>query len=277
MRLAVSERRAQQLMSGGHGAINQDGPWGGSSGHASRDRVCGLDPVIYPTNDIFEDGPKGSLDHLLARLHGGIEKADNDTRGKQFEHICQWILEYVPEFADELEQVWSWADWPGCNGERDCGIDLVARHKDGSLWAVQATCYRGSIPRNELAKFIANSGRRAFGFKHKLLIATTDGLSPTARNELSAHGIHTHMLTALRAHEIEWPESPRALIPPDPEPMLPRDHQVDALEDVVAGLEAHGKGKLIMPCGTGKTATSLFIAEFLGAGRILVALPSLAL
>src|SRR5206468_901279 len=83
----------------------------------------------------FQDGPPGSIDHLLARLHGGTDKADNDTRGKQFEHVCQWIVEYIPEFADELDQVWPWQDWPGSSGERDCGIDLVARHRDGSLWA----------------------------------------------------------------------------------------------------------------------------------------------
>src|SRR5262245_10123890 len=104
------------------------------------------------TNDIFEDGPRGSPDHLLARLHGGVEKADNPDnhiRGKQFEHVCHWILEFVPEFADELEEVVPWPEWSGNMGEDDCGVDLVARHKDGTLWAVQAKCYQGSLPRNE--------------------------------------------------------------------------------------------------------------------------------
>ena len=46
-----------------------------------------------------------------------------------------------------------------------------------------------------------------------------------------------------------------------------RPHQERALEDVREGLADHDRGKLIMACGTGKTFTSLQIAEDLvGAG-----------
>src|SRR6185312_14952976 len=37
------------------------------------------------------------------------------------------------------------------------------------------------------------------------------------------------------------------------------------------------RGRLIMPCGTGKSLTAFFIAEALDARNILVAVPSLAL
>ena len=40
-----------------------------------------------------------------------------------------------------------------------------------------------------------------------------------------------------------------------------RPHQQEALEKVIAGLQTHDRGKLIMACGTGKTFTSLKIAE----------------
>jgi predicted ribosomally synthesized peptide with SipW-like signal peptide len=39
----------------------------------------------------------------------------------------------------------------------------------------------------------------------------------------------------------------------------------------------NSRGKLIMPCGTGKSLTSYWIAEVLNARSILVAVPSLAL
>jgi predicted helicase len=64
-----------------------------------------------------------------------------------------------------------------------------------------------------------------------------------------------------------------------PCPRLPRPHQVEA----VAAARAHyldqgaARGRLIMPCGTGKSLTAFWIAEALDARNILVAVPSLAL
>ncbi|WP_208439076.1 DEAD/DEAH box helicase family protein, partial [Bartonella vinsonii] len=57
------------------------------------------------------------------------------------------------------------------------------------------------------------------------------------------------------------------------------DHQKEALEAVCEGLKEADRGKLIMACGTGKTFTSLKIAEQLaGTGkRVLFLVPSLAL
>ncbi len=58
-----------------------------------------------------------------------------------------------------------------------------------------------------------------------------------------------------------------------------RPHQQTALRQVVAGLQTTDRGKLIMACGTGKTFTSLKIAETLaGNGKtVLFLVPSLAL
>ncbi len=58
-----------------------------------------------------------------------------------------------------------------------------------------------------------------------------------------------------------------------------RAHQQNALAAVVNGLQTADRGKLIMACGTGKTFTSLKIAETLaGAGkRVLFLVPSLSL
>ena len=48
---------------------------------------------------------------------------------------------------------------------------------------------------------------------------------------------------------------------------------------MLAGFEEHDRGQLILPCGTGKTAVTLWIAEQqvgLG-GRVLYLVPSIAL
>ncbi len=58
-----------------------------------------------------------------------------------------------------------------------------------------------------------------------------------------------------------------------------RPHQEEAIKKVCEGLKEADRGKLIMACGTGKTFTSLKIAETIaGKGkRVLFLVPSLAL
>ena len=57
----------------------------------------------------------------------------------------------------------------------------------------------------------------------------------------------------------------------------PRLHQEEAIHGVLKGLKKQDRGQLIMPCGTGKTLTSIWIRERIKAGRTLVLLPSLNL
>ena len=58
-----------------------------------------------------------------------------------------------------------------------------------------------------------------------------------------------------------------------------RPHQKRALEDVVSKFKTAERGKLIMACGTGKTFTSLRIAEAQtqGKGNVLFLVPSISL
>ena len=57
----------------------------------------------------------------------------------------------------------------------------------------------------------------------------------------------------------------------------PRPYQAEIIESVCASLQSVSRGQLIMPCGTGKTLTSLWIHEKLQLKRTLVLFPSLAL
>jgi hypothetical protein len=59
----------------------------------------------------------------------------------------------------------------------------------------------------------------------------------------------------------------------------PRPHQTRAIEKAEAYFAdpANTRGKLIMPCGTGKSLTAFWIAERLEAETILIAVPSLSL
>ena len=85
-------------------------------------------------------------------------------------------------------------------------------------------------------------------------------------------------MSDLLTSEVNWPTSPLDMRPsPPPKPAKPREHQREAIRDVVKGFTKSDRGQLIMACGTGKTLTSLFIKEKLAAERTLVLVPSLSL
>src|SRR5262249_2868639 len=64
-----------------------------------------------------------------------------------------------------------------------------------------------------------------------------------------------------------------------PQTRNPRPHQRAAISAATKHFidEGAARGRLIMPCGTGKSLTAYWIAEALKAKSILVAVPSLAL
>ena len=64
-----------------------------------------------------------------------------------------------------------------------------------------------------------------------------------------------------------------------PKAKKPRKHQQRAIENAHQHFvkERNTRGKLIMPCGTGKSLAAFWIAEKLKSKNILIAVPSLAL
>ena len=215
---------------------------------------------------------------------------DDNVRGKQFERICKWYLEHDPFYASQLARVWLWKDWPGrWYPKKEAGIDLVAEHRDGTLWAIQAKAYGPAhwVTKGNVDTFLSESNRKDkktghFLFSYRLLIATTDHIGPTARNTMNAQAIDVgHLgLTHLEAAEINWPASPsdlRARRLPPKEPTGHWAYQGIAMNNVVKGFQRADRGKLVMACGTGKTVTALFIREKLAAERTLVLMPSLQL
>ncbi len=58
----------------------------------------------------------------------------------------------------------------------------------------------------------------------------------------------------------------------------PLDHQIQAIEEAKKYYSSNNRGKMIMACGTGKTYTSLKIAERIANKKfVLYMVPSLAL
>lgn len=206
-------------------------------------------------------------------------------KGTYFERLALAFFLNDPVQAEEYDAVWTWSDWAKANGRdgKDVGIDLVAklRNEDG-LAAIQAKFYAADarIQKAHIDSFISASGKEPF--RRRVVLDTTEKEWGTNAEEMirdQAIPVVRIGLTDLRESRIDWTifEARGEIVLSAKKSLL--DHQKDALANVSKGLAAADRGKMIMACGTGKTFTSLKIAEAIaGKGkRVLFMVPSLAL
>jgi predicted helicase len=206
-----------------------------------------------------------------------IYRDGND--GKQFERFVKWFLTHDPEWSTQVGEVWLWDDWPERWG-KDKGIDLVFKHRNGDIWAVQAKCYAADyyVTKNDVDKFLSESGRKAIS--HRLLMGTTDKLGENALEVIAGQEkpVTKFMLTDFEMSAVDYPSDFRQLNKGKRKAKpKPHDYQKTAIADVAKGFKTADRGQLIMACGTGKTFTTLWIKERLKSKNTLVLLPSLNL
>ncbi|GAA5109583.1 DEAD/DEAH box helicase family protein [Bartonella jaculi] len=216
------------------------------------------------------------------------EKAKSPRElGMLFENLVKDYLMQDPLQKQEYEKVQTYSEWAKEHDEdgRDIGIDLVATIRDqGGYAAIQCKCYDAShiIKKEDINSFIAASGKKIFT-RRILVDSTESNWSDNANNTCDGQEVRIQQINLfdLENSQIDWgayKERGQAVLKEQPKKKL-LDHQIEALERVCEGLQEADRGKLIMACGTGKTFTSLKIAETLaGKGkRVLFLVPSLAL
>ncbi|WP_375694095.1 DEAD/DEAH box helicase [Bartonella sp. AD24XZML] len=206
-------------------------------------------------------------------------------KGTYFERFALAYLIYDPLQSGCYEKVQTFKDWAHENGwdGRDIGIDLVAklRNEEGFA-AIQCKFYDAAyrIKKADIDSFISASGKAPF--KRRVIIDSTE----SAWSDNAETMIRGQDIPVIRINLSDMQQSPVCweifaakgkVVLEDKKKLRP--HQLEALRDVRAGLAQADRGKLIMACGTGKTFTSLKIAEDLaGEGKfVLFLVPSLAL
>ena len=163
----------------------------------------------------------------------------------------------------------------------DTGIDLVAVTHDGENHAIQCKNYSQDhrISKADIDSFFTASGKSYFQLR--IIVATTDHWTENAYASLSHQNPPVTVIdrSALENSAIDWDNFAfQKELPLKPKKSL-REHQKNALSAVRNGLKNADRGKLIMACGTGKTFTSLKIAENIAGNgkKVLFLVPSLAL
>ena len=219
---------------------------------------------------------------------GAKRLSSTSDKGAAFERLTQLYLQTVPEYRSELEHVWTLREVPP-NVRKllalptlDEGIDFIARTRHGEYWAIQSkfrSQHDKPLTRKELGTFtslafntcsnialavVAHTASKPVSKRHLMRNTTEIGLDRWQSLDQEAWSLIVGKLKGRSA-------APKA--------RTPRPHQRAA----VAAAKTHfvrdgaARGRLIMPCGTGKSLTAYWIAEALKAKTILVAVPSLAL
>jgi len=215
--------------------------------------------------------------------------ASEREKGNYFERLVKAYLINEPFYADLYGgRVWLWEEWRAQAAKRglgdigaDAGIDLVAETSTGELHAVQAKFYDDDavLKLDDFATFFTASSKKHFA--HRLIFLTATKSSGHLRKAVQDQQPPVSLVTLfdLENSQIEWSRYQPTTTPTLKPKKVLREHQKNAVADVLAGLSKADRGKLIMACGTGKTFTSLKIAEQIaGPGkRILFLVPSLSL
>lgn len=244
-----------------------------------------MEQTTSATNNItFKD--------ILARFRN--ESVTEHDKGAKFEKLIKrWFLT-EPEYANVLDKVWLWEEFPGKEsmGGVDLGIDLVAKTDEGKFWAIQCKCYKDDavISKKMVDSFIANANRQFVDdemhtnrFDKLFWVSTTSHWGKNAQESIKHQAIQFVPIytNRLQYSSVNWKELVEGK--QGKEALLAgktmRPHQIDALTKAHEYFENHDRGKMIMACGTGKTYTSLKIVEneTKGNGLVLYMVPSIAL
>lgn len=217
-------------------------------------------------------------------------------KGTKFERLMRLWLLTDPRY-ERLSQVWMWNDFPSRKdfGGSDIGIDLVAKEENGNYWAIQCKCYKeeSRIDKKEVDSFLATSSKQfidpetmqTVGFSNRLWISTTNNWGTNAEEAIRHQNppVSRIGLVDLETSPVEWDKLEEGLSGSSAraEGKQPMKHQLNAISKAVEHYIDNGndRGKLIMACGTGKTYTSLLIAETMleQKGLVLFLVPSISL
>jgi predicted helicase len=226
--------------------------------------------------------PKSPFLDILAKYRNAA-KTERE-KGTYFEELIVTYLRNEPTYKDLYKTVQTYSDWAAEQGTegKDTGIDLVAlTNGTNEYHAIQCKFYAENhrIQKSDIDSFFTASGKAPF--KHRVIITTTNNWGEHAENALNDQ---TPPVTKIDLHALENSQIDWAQYQPHHAPVLKekkalRPHQQRALQAVKEAFQTVDRGKLLMACGTGKTFTSLKIAEAVAGKnkRVLFLVPSLSL
>ena len=213
-------------------------------------------------------------------------------KGDAFEFLTKFFLQTDPIFCAMFEKVYHNSEIPISIRDElrlphpEVGVDLIAKYKDGSYCAIQCKFHQKSernISYQEVSTFFSITERTHTYSKlsHRIICTSANEISNKVKK------LHPEKLGFLTYSDFFGMDEQRfkqihqiikgkklTLIP-----FKPRSHQTTAIsktDNYFADLHMD-RGKIIHPCGAGKSLTAYWIAKKLAVKTVLIAVPSLAL
>lgn len=230
---------------------------------------------------------ESAFDALLESIKQVSNNIKRDA-GTRFETLIKDWLTQDPSYCDLFSKVETFEEWTSSHPDlkqsgKDIGIDLVATLEDDpeAFAAIQCKFYDKDavIPKSGVDSFIAASNRDYF--KQRYIITTNENWSANALAEMQnvTPPIQLVGRSMLASSQIDWSVYLKTGKVVQKKKRTPRKYQEEAIQRVLEGFKTNSRGKLIMACGTGKTFTSMKIAEKMEGnnGFVMFLVPSLAL
>ncbi len=225
---------------------------------------------------------KNSWDEIFLAL----KKLDptGSKSGLLFEDFCKLFFLCDPRVCSDYKNVWLFKECPlyikqKLNfGTIDYGVDIVLEDQEEKLTVVQCKFRVDQTANLSWTKDkIANLFAEGDQADHFLVFTNASGLDSHSKNK---KGTLFSMITLGDLLDLTSDTIERMSLDKKDKKIkhfFPRDYQLQAIKDVEDGFKGSSRGQLILPCGAGKTFTSLWIKEKINAKHTLVLVPSLAL
>jgi superfamily II DNA or RNA helicase len=205
-------------------------------------------------------------------------------RSKVFALLVQIHLRTSPVYRNLLDPVAIWmnaevpADVRSSLKLPDAGIDIVARTRGGEFWAVRTAFVEpgAAVSARQAAAFGTLVHRKCRNVSHALLVHTAADAIPGLDKRTGQIGL-SDWSSLGQAGWRRIRDGAKGLRRKRPKAKKARPHQVRVVADARKHFRHHVRGRLVMPCGTGKSLAGILIADALGAKAIVVAAPSLGL
>ena len=179
-------------------------------------------------------------------------------------------------YKDYFSNVWWFKDWPKRN-RRDTGIDIIGQISDtGEYVGIQCKCYDDQTPLDYagVSKFL--TACKSYGISKYIYVCTSDTITSESERTINENEITLLNKASLRNSSIKnWNSHFDKIIVGKPKVLRPDQRKVR--DDVINSFNNYSRGKMLMACGTGKTITSLRIAEDLKCQTVLYLVPSISL
>ncbi len=224
-----------------------------------------------------------SWDDFISKL----EILNKKEKGDAFEFLTKLYFKLSPKYSF-YDEVWMLSEVPVSVIEdlgipsHDLGIDLIA--KNGNEYhAIQCKYHSDknqSVTFKEVSTFISLLESNA-KFTQGYICSSAD-ITSRNYNKLNTKPINLVLSDSWQELEKEFFENVRNYLSKNKVslvPFEPRDHQKKALSEAVEYFvnEGNSRGKLIFPCGAGKSLTGFWMLQELKSKSTLIAVPSLSL